>query len=747
MDERFKLKMKKTIKKIAALTGSALILGATIAGALAASDLKTLPSPFVKSDGTFDAYVVVGKNAKTDDVVGAIEVASAFAQKATATGAGSGTAGISVKTFSGTPDATTPIYSSENPNLRAGYGASTDEAIAVLPNYTYTKDSTNYTAVEYALITNVTVDEHLGLKIPAGYMTLTAQLLTTLPINLAPEQTVRVAKTNYYIVNFTQSGNVSLGTKTTYERASIPWNGEWQGHTFSVDDVNSTGAAVITIDGNTSTGVTSHTVGGITITVDSVWVGALTRTANIGLITSTERWEHGKDWPVDTRFTVDLSDPKAIVLKNKADLSLSDLGNITGPNNAFTFYYKEKTDKMADYNHTITVPESQSALSGSFKVNTTYNKWDCYTMPGTILYRRDPTTEIFYTINCGYNLSLVDGDILKLVDADGTYAQFKVNTTTSGAGFIGNIIIMDRNTTAAALTNAGDQYNSSGGTTFTKVSGTELTFSAVGTTITAAGNSYSIRYGVAGVYSGGIQQTTPLSYGEVLTFDGTVFKFKEPDNTEWSVTFDKNETAFYVKAYSLPANNTKSSYGSLFKWDDGFQDLNSTAGTLTITVPRKDATYAIGGYVMTPMTLSVGGEQAVGNTTIRLDSVGGVVMKPMSIGFAKLDDMGTPTKPVIIVGGPCANSLAAQALGVSQTWPACAVNLTSNRALIQLIDNAFGSYTALVIAGYDAKDTVLASQVVAAELQGNDVLAGKFNGTKLILDTSAGVYTGITVVE
>ncbi|MCW1309434.1 MAG: hypothetical protein QXP04_01970, partial [Candidatus Nanoarchaeia archaeon] len=370
MDERFELKVKKTIKKIAALTGSALILGATIAGVFAASDLSTLPSPFVKTDGTFDAYVVVGKNARADDIVGAIEVASSFAQKATATGPGSGTAGISVKTFKGTPDASTPIYSSNNPNLRAGYGASTDDAIAVLPNYTYVKDSHNYTAVEYVLITNVTVDEHLGLKIPAGYMALTSQLDRdgTL-INLAPEQTIRVAQTNYYIVNFTQNGNVSLGEKTTYERASIPWSGEWQGHTFSVDDVNSTGYAVITIDGNTSVGVTSHTVGGITITVDSVWVGALTRTANVGLITSTARWEHNKDWPLDTRFTVDLSDAKKIILKNKADLSLSDLGNLTGPNNAFTFYYKEKTDKMETYNHTITVGESASELSGKVKWN------------------------------------------------------------------------------------------------------------------------------------------------------------------------------------------------------------------------------------------------------------------------------------------------------------------------------------------------------------------------------------------
>ncbi|MEM4369040.1 MAG: hypothetical protein QXU88_01800, partial [Candidatus Woesearchaeota archaeon] len=57
-------------------TGLAM-LGATAFGALAA-DLSQYPSPLFVKDGQFDAFFVVGANAKTDDVLGAIEVATSL---------------------------------------------------------------------------------------------------------------------------------------------------------------------------------------------------------------------------------------------------------------------------------------------------------------------------------------------------------------------------------------------------------------------------------------------------------------------------------------------------------------------------------------------------------------------------------------------------------------------------------------------------------------------------------------------
>ena len=75
------MEMKKTAKKIMALVGGAVMAGATLAGAFAALD--ALPQPFVTSDGVFDSYVVVGTMGLVDDVAVGMDVAAAFAQKAT----------------------------------------------------------------------------------------------------------------------------------------------------------------------------------------------------------------------------------------------------------------------------------------------------------------------------------------------------------------------------------------------------------------------------------------------------------------------------------------------------------------------------------------------------------------------------------------------------------------------------------------------------------------------------------------
>jgi len=75
--------MKKTAKKIAALVAGATMLGATIMGATAL-DLSNYPAPFV-TDGVFSGKIVVGAEAATSDVVGAIDLAASLQALATKT--------------------------------------------------------------------------------------------------------------------------------------------------------------------------------------------------------------------------------------------------------------------------------------------------------------------------------------------------------------------------------------------------------------------------------------------------------------------------------------------------------------------------------------------------------------------------------------------------------------------------------------------------------------------------------------
>ena len=85
MQKNFVLKAKNTVKRIAAISTSTVMLGATMMGAVAALDLGDYPSPFVGADGALSGLVVVGADAASADVVGATELVSTLTQ-ATVTG-------------------------------------------------------------------------------------------------------------------------------------------------------------------------------------------------------------------------------------------------------------------------------------------------------------------------------------------------------------------------------------------------------------------------------------------------------------------------------------------------------------------------------------------------------------------------------------------------------------------------------------------------------------------------------------
>jgi hypothetical protein len=76
------MKVKKAIKRIAALGVGATMMGATLMGAMAA-DLSEYPDMFI-TDGQFDGLLVVGKNADAVDTIGVTNIALGL-QKAAVT--------------------------------------------------------------------------------------------------------------------------------------------------------------------------------------------------------------------------------------------------------------------------------------------------------------------------------------------------------------------------------------------------------------------------------------------------------------------------------------------------------------------------------------------------------------------------------------------------------------------------------------------------------------------------------------
>jgi len=93
------MKVKKAIKRIIALGTGLTMLGATVFGAMAA-DLGAYPNQFIK-DGKFDGLMVVGANAKTDDVLGIVDIATSlqYASKKDVSVTGVTTASLSGDAF------------------------------------------------------------------------------------------------------------------------------------------------------------------------------------------------------------------------------------------------------------------------------------------------------------------------------------------------------------------------------------------------------------------------------------------------------------------------------------------------------------------------------------------------------------------------------------------------------------------------------------------------------------------------
>ncbi|MEM5802473.1 MAG: S-layer protein [Candidatus Aenigmatarchaeota archaeon] len=130
----------------------------------------------------------------------------------------------------------------------------------------------------------------------------------------------------------------------------------------------------------------------------------------------------------------------------------------------------------------------------------------------------------------------------------------------------------------------------------------------------------------------------------------------------------------------------------------------------------------------------------IGETTT---TAGGTVKEviPVTAAVAKLDtEIGTPEKAknLVSVGGPCVNKVSADAMG--KKFPACGADsgIQQNTGLIQVFD---GTYTSgkvvVVVAGWEAKDTRLASSVLqnyADKLK--DVTASKVTITGTALATA-----------
>ncbi len=143
------MKVKKVVKKIAALAGGATMLGATIMGALAVSDLASWKDMFIQDGQWTGGHIVLGANAKTEDVIAAVGLAATLQQWAvTKEPVQGGTVTVEggvTENF----DLGTPL------NDATAFGSSLDDNdVSVLEDSTFDWNGTNYDYYTQVVFTN-----------------------------------------------------------------------------------------------------------------------------------------------------------------------------------------------------------------------------------------------------------------------------------------------------------------------------------------------------------------------------------------------------------------------------------------------------------------------------------------------------------------------------------------------------------------------------------------------------------------
>jgi hypothetical protein len=209
---------------------------------------------------------------------------------------------------------------------------------------------------------------------------------------------------------------------------------------------------------------------------------------------------------------------------------------------------------------------------------------------------------------------------------------------------------------------------------------------------------------------------TPESYYEgTFAFTDNTTSFTEADGDEsgsGSVVYfdlDWDDTDDEIFLYSVLDDSSAFTWKETEDGDDDEKQAVTAKGThltldtdenlkLVIKAPEEDV-YA--NVFVTPLDATVVGGASGGATAEKVN--------PFKIGLAKLDvDAESMNYNMIIVGGPCANTLADEVMGSPES---CAADFEAGKAKLKYFDR--NSKVALLVAGYNADDTLGAAYVLA----------------------------------
>jgi len=743
MQEKFVLKAKTTIKRVAAISAGSLMLSAAAFGAVAASDLSDYPSQFIV-DGQWGGLAVVGSNAQAADIVGATDVIARLSQEAVSSVSGTGTTvvsgGVGGKATFGWGIANATITDTIDYELE-------DDDVSSLIDSSITFQSADYDVREMVKLDQDSPIVHTSLTGSDDDYETTPYM-----------EVARAAMSYYYL--FDKQINVTTASTSqpltmnflgkTLKITSVDSDGDGftayvgdeyfmnvgdsvtvNGKVVTLNNVASCTSSpcnvIVDVDGVQETISGTETVGEIEITVDETFYSDTTAERSGSLIIgeqSSESYQNGDEY-VDycgakwASTSCKKTDPDWIWVIGGLDANA--VGDTSQSSAAPTIGIKNDFVVNGDDDNPVTVGGCYDYPNSFVEVCMDSLTTDDY-LDLTIEWIDDldisNAAGSTVTSEKAIYISSSVEDSLEIESANDNSSVITADTKTDKIwlwmnGTAGNITVLYEDTNNN-IVEAGEYNNltlPSTQTAFARIiyGSTKTTNVELDLLGDAGGdNIINISLDILGDDTANIPETSDdiITNWEVTTNDFVSLGATVGTNAAEEVYWNGSG----LSDISTKDENHMSQYGIIILDPKS----NGASDEVKLQIPSDQVRANVLVKGTSAKTTTTGG-------AVQINSIAGV-------DLIKLDTEVTDktSKPMIIVGGPCVNPLAAEALGL--TFPACGASSTipTDKALIKLVENAFGgTNVALVVAGWEAANTRDAANVLKKYDDYATQLAGK----------------------
>jgi hypothetical protein len=759
-------------RKIAALGTGALMLGATLTGALAAKDLGSWTTDFI-SNGVLDNTVIaVGKTAQTSDVLGAIDIAAALQAAAVSPIALDGSAAIA-------PTITSGVKVEKSGN-KFNYA---DDIDTVLES----------TALDDSdlpdMLGDGKIDESEGAKSNKEDFSQTLTFSSgTAVFNLYQDDDLAEMGGDYLFLDSTQlySYTFEFDSAVNFDTSAVSadWSGakvEIQGNVYTITDASVDGNGLLDeltlVSGDSTVWLVQdqpYTIGGHTVTVVDVSNSEDKCGVNVDGVTvwvtsgSTEDFGDLSIGVLDVvavyteKYDADTCEisvgSNELLLKEGDQVEVNgevlDGSEVTfdsaeGTWTGFTITYSVGDEDSGVNSDQIYLAEGDSwsdPVFGNFKVQFagTSAKTEMIELArkgsdkAEFTFKNSESDNIkvpYIYQGTGNDMMLGDDEVTGVLLLPG---QNRTDVAPGGAADPEGTLLLYTTTGGEVRVLEVDKVYGTTGANANKVTikdwntgdtlADKKTFlpGVENSTIISLGSLGSVNLTLVSGSSGTVVFNWDASYGAgwpetmyeaKLNFtNGNVTLLeanadeKALSTLQFGITYDSGnddrvelQTPSEIGAGSILAQVDKTSdnsddqigvtpRGTMIEWDTDNQDK------VTVVYPDEEV-YA--NVFVAPHSASVvGGASGVSSAE---------KVNPFSVGLAVLDeDAESMNKNMIVVGGPCVNTVAAGLMGNPAS---CAEGFEAGKAMLKYFDRS--GKVALLVAGYDAEDTLGAAYVLA----------------------------------